>query len=154
MGKINLILKKEIKSMKAAFIFALVVVGAMCQQPENSFQTCLVDVRSGGDKILKAVTDAVQKNPMGILEILGALQEFQQVVTNCKKVQTQDVLMWIDQHSNAQQKDCLQKTIAFLMDIKTLEGAKQSKDATKIQTATVKLIQDLDTMWNGCLAFF
>ena len=140
--------------MKVVLILAMAICSVYCQQQVNPLQSCLVDIRSSGDKILKTAVDVVSKNPMGILEIIGALKELQESVANCKKVQAQDALMWIDQHANAQEKDCLQKFIAFMMDIKQLESAAKTHDQAQIMTATVKLIQDLDTAWNGCMAFF
>ena len=141
--------------MKTIILLSIIVLSINSQAAQNSFQDCVVDIRSSGDKIIKSVADLLNKNPMGILEVIGAIKEAQETFGNCKKVQLQDVLMWVDQHSNAQEKECLSKFIAFMMDLKISENHIKDKSPHDIiLTDTIKLITDFDSTWNSCLNFF
>merc|ERR1712151_48719 len=127
MGIINLY-----KIMKAiTLILALWMIHCIhAQAAMTSMEKCVSEVRTSVDDLMVVTTEGLNGDMINaVAKMIQSFSEVQSAMTDCKAVQMNDVLMWLDQHTNDSQKQCLQKTIAGLVQIKVAENA--WNDATK-----------------------
>merc|ERR1712050_496794 len=105
------------------------------------------------DDIMLASTEGLNGDMINAVgKIIQTFSEIQASMTDCKAVQMNDVLMWLDQHTNDAQKMCLQKTIAGLMNIKVAENTwnDKTKTTTEKLAAWGNVMDLMEKAWLEC----
>merc|ERR1712039_490418 len=141
--------------MKAVF-FIIALLSIKCiktQSAMTSMEKCVSEVRTSVDDLMLASTEGLKGDMMGaVAKMITSFTDIQSSMTDCKAVQMNDVLMWLDQHTNDAQKACLQKTIAGLMNIKVAENTWNDKTKTTAEklAAWGNVMDLMEKAWLEC----
>ena len=136
-----------------ALLLIFAVARAQAPVPANTMSVCVSEVVSNIDEVLSSGTEYLNGNIIGgVAKMMEAFGDLNKSFEDCKKIQMQDALMWIDQHTDQSQKDCLSKVIVGLLAIKPAQAA--WNDATKSTADKLKawgnVTGQLDTAWKQC----
>merc|ERR1712007_176289 len=96
----------------------------------TSMEKCVSEMRTAVDDGLHASMQCLNGDAISCIpSMLGDITELKNAMTDCKAVQMNDLLMWLDQHTNDNQKKCLQSFISGMIAVKAAEDA--WNDSTK-----------------------
>merc|ERR1712039_603450 len=150
MGKIILIEKQKMK----VFVLTLVLAIAVnAQAPVNTLTQCMTDVVGAMDIVLQTATSGLNEDILGtIAKIAEVKQRFTDATTHCPLVNMTDAEMWLDQHTNQAQKDCISKVLAGLLEVQSAETAwnDKTKSAAQKLAAWANVTSKFDDAWNNC----
>ena len=146
--------------MKTVFALVMLFGLVMSQTPvpqANTMQTCVTSLKKAGDEVLQTTTKGLNGDVLGAFaEVMQAISDIKETATACKAINMNDALMYIDQHTGAEQKDCLSKVVGALMAVKTAED--KFHDATATTSDKMKAVGNviglLDGAWTQCLNKF
>lgn len=136
-----------------ALLLTLAVVRTQAPVAPNTMSVCVSELVKNIDEVLGSGTDYLNGNTLaGIAKMVEAFGDLSHSFEDCKKVNMNDAFMWIDQHTDQTQKDCISKLISGLMAIPSAQAA--WNDATKSTAEKLKAWGNvtglLDTAWQQC----
>jgi hypothetical protein len=136
-----------------ALLLTLAVVRTQAPVAPNTMTVCVSELVKNIDEVLGSGTDYLNGNTLaGIAKMIEAFGDLSHSFEDCKKINMNDAFMWIDQHTDQAQKDCMSKVISGLMAIKGAQAAwndvtKSTADKLKAWGTVTGL---LDTAWQQC----
>merc|ERR1711884_69600 len=109
--------------MGTILVLALIAL-ANTQATVDSATKCAIDLGTATDAFWNTTTEVLNGDYIGAIgKIIETLNDIKTVSTDCKAVQLNDFLMWLDMHITENQSKCLGKVITALTQINAAKTA-------------------------------
>merc|ERR1712151_1127652 len=136
-----------------ALVFLALIAFATAQAATNPFDTCLRSVKADVDKLSRSTEFGLQENWLDMAKLFfEAAADGIQSYEDCNAVQTSDVLMWVDAHTNDHQKTCLSDAAAAYLQIKkAISDCTTHAPQATILADWLEAVTSLNTLAQTCM---